>query len=231
MVTTKASEQSAVFEEGFAQLGVVPHAAGTSTGLSANGCEVFPNELGHVRARQVPPEVLNRVQFRCVRRQVFHGQPRCLALEVGLNLPAAVGRQSIPEEDHFPSTEMAFKGLQIGDDMRLSNRPRVQPQAQPHTTRRRCGDQAGNSRKPLPVERSHQHRCLALGSPGATHYRTFRKPAFIEKNQQRARFARFFLIRGQRYRSQRRTAASFRSRARRSGRWQLQPNSPRTFHT
>ena len=72
-------EKSAVFEEGFSEVWTTSDAAGGFAGLLTNRVEVFADELGHVGTGQVAPEVFNRVQFRCVGRQVFDGQPMLLS--------------------------------------------------------------------------------------------------------------------------------------------------------
>ncbi len=68
-----------------------------------------------------------------------------------------------------------------------------------------------------------QDRGPASGSPTATDQRSQQQPAFVQEDQRRFQLPRFFLIRGQLSRTQRRMASSSRSRARRSGFWGLQP--------
>lgn len=73
MTPTGLFEQTAVFEEGSAEVEAVANATARSSGLGTYGREVFANELGHVGSRQVAPEIFHGIEFRCVRGQVFGG--------------------------------------------------------------------------------------------------------------------------------------------------------------
>ena len=67
-------------------------------------------------------------------------------------------------------------------------------------------------------------RRLTAGRPRPAHERCEEKPALIEEYDVRVQSPRFFLMRGQSTLTQRRIAASSRSRAWRSGFWGVQPN-------
>ena len=206
-------------------------AAGGLASLGADRPQILADELGHVGTRQMAPEVLDRIQFRRVGWQILHRQPRRLLRNPCLHLFPPMSWQPVPQQNRFPASHVPLERFQIRQHLRLFDRPRREPQTQPHTSRRRRGDQAGDRRQTLPVKRRHQDRRLSARRPGSTHARAFREPAFIQENQQRPAFFGLFLILGQRYRIQRLMASSLRSRAFRSGRWQLQPNCRRTFHT
>jgi len=208
------------------------HTASDALRLVAHLFEVLADEVRHqIGTRQMGPEVFHGVEFGCVGRHVFHRQPGSLLPQIGLDVAAAMRRQPIPQQNRLSSPKMMFQGPQVIEDLWLLNRARVKSQAKSNPTSRRRGYQAGDGRQPLPVERYDNDRCMSPRPPRAPHRRTLGKAAFIQENQQGSRVTRFFLIRGQRYFSQRRMTASSRSRARRSGRWQLQPNRPKSFHT
>lgn len=221
-----------MFEERPTQPGTMTHTASHPLRLAAHLLEVLANKVRHqISSRQVTPKVFHRVEFRCVGRQVLHCQPGTLLPQIGLDLAAPMRRQPVPQEDRLSPPQVVLQGPQVIQDLRLLDRTGVKSQAKPNSTGRRCGYQGGDRRQSLPIERGDKNRGLPPTPPRAPHRRTLGKPAFVQENQQGVRVPRFFLIRGQRCFSQRRMASSFRSRARRSGRWQLQPNCPKSFHT
>lgn len=221
-----------MFEECPAQSGAMTHAASDPLRLVAHLLEALADEVRHqIGARQMGPEVFHRVEFGRVGRQVFHCQPGSLLPQIGLDVATAMRRQPVPQQNCLSSLEMMFQGSQVIEDLWLLDRAGVKSQAKPNSTSRRRGYQTGDGRQPLPIEWHDNDRCVSPRPPRASHRRTLGKAAFIQENQQGTRVTRFFLIRGQRYFSQRRMAVSSRSRARRSGRWQLQPNRPKSFHT
>lgn len=91
--------------------------------------------------------------------------------------------------------------------------------------------QAADERKTFPVERLVEHWGLSAWSPGARPGRPGAQPAFVNKDNGSALATRFFFKVGQTSRFQRPIALSSRSRARRSGRWQLNPLAPSNRHT
>ena len=91
--------------------------------------------------------------------------------------------------------------------------------------------QPGDGREAFPVEGKLQDRCLPPGGPSAHTVRLLTQPAFIEEEDGTALGARFFFISGQRRFFQCAMAASFRSRARPTGRWQLQRSLARMRQT
>jgi hypothetical protein len=76
--------------------------------------------------------------------------------------------------------------------LRLLDGTGMESQAKPNPTGRRRGDQAGDGREPLPIERGDKNRGLPPRPPGPPHRRTLGKPAFVQENQQRVRVPRFF---------------------------------------
>lgn len=224
-------EQSAVFEKSFSQLGAVADSAGGFAGLGTHRSQVFANELGHVGPRQMAPEGFHGIEFWCVRRQVFDRQPVGLTGNPVLNLRPTMGRQPVPQQDHFSSAHMSLQHLEVGQDFWLLHGSRLKSQTQADSLGGGRRDQAGDGRQPFPVERGDEDRRLPARRPGSSHAGSFGKATFIQENQQGFRQSSLFLIRGQRGRTHRLIPSSLRSRALRSGRWQLHPNCPKTFHT
>ncbi len=207
------------------------NAAGAAARLATHVLDVVANEVRQIGARQMTPEVFHGIEFGGVGWQVLHCQPRSLLSQIGLDLAAAMRGQPIPQQYRLSTLEITFQGPQVTEHLWLLDRTGMESQAKPNSTSCRSGYQTGDGRNSLPVERCHEDRSPTPRPPRAPYCRTLGKPAFVRENQEGVRTAGFFLICGKRCFSQRRTAASFRSRARFSGRWQLQPNCPKSFHT
>jgi hypothetical protein len=220
-----------VFEESAAEVSSVSYSASCLACLVTQSTEVLADEVRQVCLGKMAPEVLNRVEFGCVGWEVFDLEPRTLLLQEALDFAAAMCGKPIPQQDGIAASKMPFQNSQVVDDLRLFDRAGMESQAKSYTLSCRCGDQAGDGRNSLPVKRCHQDRSAALWSPRTMNRRTFGEAAFIQEYQDCAAISCLFLIVGQRCLSQRRIARSLRSRARDSGRWQLQPSSPRSFQT
>src|SRR5947207_267790 len=88
-----------------------------------------------------------------------------------------------------------------------------------------------DSRQALAVERFDNGGGLPARGPGGANRRPLREAGFVQKTEPSLQFLSVFFTRGQGPRTHRRMALSLRSRARRSGRWRLQPSWPSTRHT
>ncbi len=185
-------EQSAVFEECLSQVGAVADAAGGFAGLGSHRRQVFADELGHVGPRQMAPEVFHGIEFRCIRRQVFDGQPVRLTGDPALNLGSAMRRQSVPQPNHFATTHMPLQHLEVRQDLRLLDGSRLKSQTQTDSSGGGRGDQAGDRRQAFPIERGNEDRGLSAWRPGASHAGSFGKATFIQKNQQGSRQSSLF---------------------------------------
>lgn len=221
-----------MFEECSSQSWTMTYTRSNPVRLATHLLEALADKVCHqIGARQMGPEVFHGVEFGRVGWHVFHCQPRSLLSQIGLDVTASMRRQPVPQQDRLSPAKMMLQSPQVIEDLWLLDRAGVKSQAKPDPTSRRRGYQAGNGRQPFPVEGHDHDRCVSPRSPCASHRRTLGKAAFVQENQPCVRVAGFFLIRGQRYFSHRRMVASSRSRARRSGRWQLQPSRPKSFHT
>lgn len=133
---------------------------------------------------------------------------------------------AIPDEDDVPA-EMAEQVLQEDGDLLMSDVLGIQMQIEAQSLPVGTDRHGGNGRDavaPIPMS---NHRRLAPWRPRAPDGRGQLEPGFIGKYEVRVQALGFFLIRGQTVRFQRAIAASSRSRARRSGFWQDQPNAAR----
>src|ERR1700739_82065 len=104
------------------------------------------------------------------------------------------------------------------DDLRAANGPGKQPEVEVPE-----GD-SGNHGKSLPGEVILQYRCLSFRRPSPRAMRTFAQSTFVGEDDGSPFFLGFFLISTQRFFFHLRILASSRSRARPTGRWQLQPS-------
>jgi len=90
---------------------------------------------------------------------------------------------------------------------------------------------ARNHAQRFPVEVMLQDRSLPARRPGAHFMRPGAEPAFVDQNDLAAFFLGFFLSAGQVSFFHSAMAASLRSSARPTGRWQLQPSRRNNFQT
>src|SRR5215831_19468322 len=83
---------------------------------------------------------------------------------------------------------------------------------------------SGDRRKGFPGEVILQHRRLSFLGPRARAVRSLAQSTFVDEDDGAPFFLGFFLISTQRFSFHSRILASSRSRARPTGRWQLQPS-------
>ena len=172
----------------------------------------------------VTADILDRVQFRRVGRQIGSANPPLQTGKVVLHQPAAVRRQTIPYNQQR-QTKVTHQGLQKVHHLLLLDRTRIDskveiPQGEP-----------GCYRKTLPIKIVLQDGCLSAGCPGATTMRSLAQSAFVDEDQDTPLPERFFFRAGHTFFFQRRICSSLRSRACPSGRCGLQPRPTRSFQT
>lgn len=165
----------------------------------------------------VCPDVLHRVQFRCVWGQVLSRQATFLGADELLSHLATVGRQSVPNQQDVALnvTEQVLEELNdlFGLNALLENLEIEVP-----------GSEPGDDRNRLPVEMELQHRRLPARRPSTPPMRPLTQAAFIYEYDGPAFFLSFFLISGQPLRFQSSIRASSRSSARPTGCCTLQFN-------
>jgi len=187
------------------------------------GCEV--RKRVHL---EVSPSGFHGVQFRRVGRKEFDVET-ARAAEHPSHRPTSVHVEPIPHEkdrtlDLTPevSNELGQPyavDVATGPDRKVERDP-----TSPGRHRQRPDDRSLFS----VTSRLRKNRCLASRRPGPAHERREEKPALIQENDVRVQPPGFFLMRGQSTLTQRRMAASSRSRAWRSGFCGVQPNDRRT---
>src|ERR1700691_4629868 len=137
---------------------------------------------------------------------------------------ALVRRQPIPY-DRQRSGDVAQQRCQKLHHLGTLDRPFVKTEVEV------VEGQAGDGRHVVPVEVVLQDGGLAARRPSPHPMRPLAHSAFVDEDDGTALRPGFFLILGQLPRFHWRIASSFRSRARPSGRWQLQPRPSSTFQT
>jgi len=173
----------------------------------------------------VAPYVFGGIQLWRIRRQVLQFDTSVLLCHEFTYGSAAVCRKAVPNHDHRPP-DMAHQKRQKGDQLRTFDSSWEQLEVKrPERDPRDC-------RHSLPaVEGESQHRRLPARRPSPYLVRSLAYPAFVDEDDRTTLFFGFFLMAGHWTFFHSRIAASLRSRARPSGRWQLQPNPRKIFQT
>lgn len=224
------SKKFRVPEKPSSHIGVAPDVGQAVANLAAHSLKVFLRRIGQHRLVQVGPEQFDGIQFGSIGREPLHTQPATVLFQPTLREAAAVGGEAIPEqEDSAPA--MMPKRLQEAHDVGTADASRMKGQEPAETPGGGCGEHQADPREALPIERLAQAGRLTLGSPSGSNGRSLRESALVQKAQPRLQSSGFFLICGQRTRTQCAIAFSSRSRARRAGRCRLQPKPRRTRQT
>jgi hypothetical protein len=172
----------------------------------------------------VSPDVLYRIQFRRVGRQVLDDQTAFLVTDELLRDFAAVGRKPVPNQQNvaLDVAQQVFKKLDdlLGLNCLLEDLKVEVPD----------GD-AGDDRERFPVEVKLEDGCLPARRPGAPPMRPLAQAAFVYEDDGAAFFLGFFLVSGQRLRFHSSIKPSLRSRARPTGCCTLQFNCRRMRQT
>jgi len=172
----------------------------------------------------VTPDVLDRVQFRCVRRKIGSGNPALQTGNVILHQSAAVSWQTIPD-DQQRLVQVTHEGLKKVHDLFLLDGPCIDSKVEVP----QC--ETGSDRQTLPIKVVLQDGGLSARCPGTTTMRSLTQSAFVDEDEDTPLPARFFFSAGNTFFFQLRICSSLRSRARPSGRCGLQPKASRIFQT
>ena len=136
---------------------------------------------------------------------------------------ATMTGQAIPNQQHR-SVHLLPEVLDEVEDLFFAHGSLVQPEVElPERD-------AGGDGEVVPVELVLQDRGDTARRPSADSVRTLAQAALVYEDDDSALFLGFFLSTGQIFSFQSRMANSFRSRARPTGRWQLQPSLFRRIH-
>ena len=183
------------------------------------GCEI--RERVHL---EMGPRGFNGVEFGRVGWEKLHPEIAGPA-EHACDRKASMHVESIPHHDDRTldlASKISYELRQpLAVDVAISPHREMERDTAPLGRHR---DRA-NDRRLLPVASGlWKDRRLPTRGPGSAHERCQQEPALIKEDDVRVQSLRFFLMRGQSTLTQRRIAASSRSRAWRSGFCGLQPN-------
>jgi len=168
---------------------------------------------------EMPPHILDRIEFGRVSRQPFDRETTFGGSHVVFYQHAPVDWCAIPDDQYFPG-KVALEMTQKLDDLEAFDAAGMNLKIKPPES------QAADDRKAFPVEGLVQHRGLPTWSPSACPSGAGTQPAFVDKDDGSPLLPRLFFKAGHSVCDQRRIALSLRSIARRSGRWQLKPLAP-----
>ena len=195
------------------------HSAECSGGFKAEFPSFGHDQVGDLMVFQMPPHILDRIEFRCVRRQSFDHKAALGRGHIVFDQRAPVDRCAIPDDQYF-SGNVALEMAQKLDNLETFDAAGMDLKIEPPE------GQAADDRKAFPVEGLVQHRGLPARRPGAYPRGAGAQPAFVDKDDGSPLLPGLFFKAGHSVRCQRRIAFSSRSTARRSGRWQLKPLAP-----
>lgn len=184
--------------------------------------------VGQRVALEVTPEQLYRIEFRGVGRQELEMDGPAAPQEAPDDV-SAVGVETVPDHDEGPLDLAAQVAEELhdigGGEIGVGQELKVQPDPLAlggHGEGRNGRDLVAGA-GPLGDSRGDTTR-----GPGASHERGHQEPALVDEHEQGVQRTGFFLMRGHSTRTQRRIAASSRSRACRSGFCGVQPKARST---
>jgi len=175
------------------------------------------------------PDALVRVEFGCIRGKELEKETGD-SLTKGLDRLAPVHPKSVPDHDHGLA-EMVEELAEEGDDLDLGDVVVVPLVIETEPSAVRADGDPRDDRDPVVALPVPETRRLATGRPGTGDRGRQPEARFVDEDEVGAQPKRVFFTWGQRTRFHRSIAASSRSRARRSGFWQLQPHWPRSRPT
>ena len=138
------------------------------------------------------PRAFDRVEVRGVTGQVDHGQPGLAGLGEGAHLPAAVGIEVVPDDNHRGSQGVVRGGDQVrvvgfGHARALALAPAVHAQAVEEPARpARLHARHARHRQPPGVPGDLHHGGVPAGRPGAGPARPQRLPGLVFEADPRA---------------------------------------------
>ena len=177
------------------------------------------NQIGNFMRLEMPPHILDGIQFGRIRWQPLDLNPSTGGGDVVLDQETAMNGRTIPEDQQFPGN-MALKMFQEFNHLKAFDAAGVDLKIKPPQ------GQTTDQRKTFPIEGFVEHRGLPARSPGAGARGASAQAAFVDEDDGPPLLPGLFFKAGHVTRCQRRMAFSSRSTARRSGRWQLKPLAP-----
>src|SRR2546429_501170 len=211
------SKQLCLSPEGSDERAAALHGAQVSARTLSKITQIAGAEVRHRMVFEIGPDVLDRIEFRGIGRQILQRETSALSLDIRFDQPRAVRLQSIPHNQQL-AADGRLQGLEELDDLRALDRAGEEaevetPEAHP-----------GNRRELLPREAVLQNGCLAFRGPGACAAGSFGQTRLVDEDDYSALPRRDFFNAGHLFFFQVAIAASSRSRARPLGRCTLQPS-------
>lgn len=99
-------KQTRMPQEGSPQVLSMADACSYLVHLSADLFQIIRAEVGHIRIRDIRPEILHRIKLRSVRWQKLSHKPRLLPSQIALHLATAVDGQPIPQKHQTLALEI-----------------------------------------------------------------------------------------------------------------------------
>ena len=195
------------------------HAAQGGSSLKAQFPSFGGNQVGNLMGFKVAPHVFHRIEFWGIGGKSLHLDSAMGRENIVPDQYTAVNGRPVPDHQDFPGN-VALQMPQKLDDLKAFNAAGVDLEVEPPE------GQAADDRKALPVEGLLENGSLSAKRPGARPRRTGAQAAFINKDYGATLLPGLFFKAGHSTRCHFRMAFSFRSTARRSGRWQLKPLAP-----
>jgi hypothetical protein len=208
-------------DKSFAALGSLELGAGKGAEFG----KVLWTEVWHLVLFPMSPQVLDRIELWRIGRQEFKLDVAAFALDVAGDLAAAMGLQTIPNDEELAGSEMALKIFEKGDDFGRADGAFDKLEVDVLESDARHG------RELVPCEAVLQDRRLAFRRPGANAVRPFAHPGLVDEDDGSAFSRAVFFSAGQRFFFQCEMAASSRFLARPLGRWQEKFSPLMSRHT
>jgi len=174
-------------------------------------------EVGQLATLQVAPDLFDRIEVGGVGGKSFDHQPRPLFLEEGLHGPAAVRRESVPDEGDLVAVQVT---VELGEELHeglVVVGTRLHPKHEGCVAAVGSEAQRGRHRQALPVEVVGEDRGLPFGRPGGPHRGEEAEPALVLEDDPGVPGPGVFFTLGQRSLTHFSMASSSRSTALRAG--------------
>src|ERR1700730_2780199 len=149
--------------------------------------EIARAEVGQRVVFPIAPDVLDRIEFRSVGRQVVQRQAAPLAGDKLSDQPTAMSVGAIPDYQQS-ARQMPQQVAEEVHDLGSTNGSLVEPKIEVPAS------DAGRGREHFPVKVILQHRSLSARGPSAHPMGPLAQPALVDEDDGAPLAERFFLI-------------------------------------
>lgn len=186
-------------QESAKHIRMISEAAAPAAQLLTDRCQAVGTEVCVRRSLEPSPYAFHGVEFGGVRREAMDRKPSALGADIVQGFAAAMGEESVPDQNHRPS-DVAAQVLEETDNLPRADGPRMSHQK--HARALRCGvsavGQGTDGREVLPVAQPVcQNRRLSAWRPGAADRRALREPTLVDEDDGCPPACGFFFIAGQ----------------------------------